>query len=630
VIRIEHATLAVAGDILLEDASWHVRPGEHVGLVGRNGTGKTTLLRAIVGELGLDRGTIARRPGMRLGWLPQKAVSGSTRPVWDEVASAMDWFHRLKAELATAEEAVAAGRPGADARFADATEVFRANGGFAVDAEIGSVLHGLGFPPDRWREPCDTFSGGWQMRIALARLLLSRPDVALLDEPTNHLDIEARSWLAAFLARAPWTVVVVSHDRWLLDRAVGRIAEIRSSRLHHYVGNYQAFLVEREARRLDHARRYQRQQEEIARLAGFVERFGAKATKAAQAKSKQKAIDRMVEIERPEGDEDLPRFHLPEPRGSDRVAIALRGAAAGWTEPVFTGCDLELERGMRFAVIGPNGAGKSTLLHALAGRLPLSAGRRLVADRLRIGVFSQDLAAELPAGQTALQWLTDLAPLVPPQRIRTVLGALGLRGDDALREIAGLSGGEKARVALAALAIRPHEALLLDEPTNHLDAESVDALVAALEDYAGALVVVTHDRWLVERLATHVVRVDHGAVAVRAGVRPQDFEREPPPTADAPAEAPPAAADHAARRRRERDRDKLIRRIQALEVEIAADEAALAALDERLFTEFTRAAELAVERKVLVGRIEGKYADWEALEAELADRDGDRGSPRVP
>ncbi len=626
-IQVDDATLALGGDILLEGGSWHVRPGERVGLVGRNGTGKSTLLRAIVGEVGLDRGTVTRRPGARLGWLPQRAVSGSTRPVWDEVASSMDWFHLLKAELDAAGQAVIADQPGAAERLADATEIFRTQGGFAVDAAIGEVLHGLGFAPDRWHAPCDTFSGGWQMRIALARLLLSRPEIALLDEPTNHLDLEARSWLAAFLARVPWTVVVVSHDRWLLDRAVTRIAEIRSARLHHYVGNFAAFLKERESRRADQLGKFARQQAEIARLEGFVERFGAKATKAAQAKSKQKAIDRIERVEAPENDGDLPRFRLPAPRGSDRVAIALRGATAGWTTPVFQGCDLELERGMRIAVLGPNGAGKSTLLHALAGRLPLAAGQRLVADGLRIGVFSQDLAAELPAAETALQWLSALAPLVPPQRIRAVLGALGLRGDDALRELGGLSGGEKARVALAALAIRPHEALLLDEPTNHLDAESVDALVDALEAWEGALVLVTHDRWLVERLATHVVRIDPGSIRFRIGLRPEDFERPPPePVAQRIAEP---ATDHVARRKRERDRDRLVRQIQALEQEIADDEAQMASLQERMYLEYDRAAALAQERRAIAARAEARYATWEALDAELTEGDGDRGSARV-
>ncbi len=625
-IRLEAVTLAPGGDPLLLDADWHVRSKEHVGLVGRNGTGKTTLLRAIVGEMGVDTGKITDRPGIRLGWLPQQAVSGSTLPVWDEAASRMEWFHQLKSTVDRAEAALAAATDGDHdqlvQRLADATETFRAAGGYAIDEKIGEVLHGLGFGPETWKRTCDTFSGGWQMRIALARLLLSEPDVALLDEPTNHLDLEARSWLAGSLGRAPWAFVVVSHDRWLLDRAVDRIAEVRNHRLHHYVGNFTQFLVERESRLSDQATRYERQQEEIGRLERFVERFGAKATKAAQAKSKQKAIDRIERIDAPEEMGRLPKLRLPDAPACEQQALGLRDASAGWGGvPVLEKVELDLERGMRLAILGPNGAGKSTLLHAFSGRVPLLAGRRRVGDRVRIGLFTQDLAQDLPGERSGLEHLEATAPLVPPQQIRGTLGALGLSGEMALRPIRELSGGEKARVALAALAIRPHNVLLLDEPTNHLDAESVAALVNALKGFEGALLLVTHDRWLVEQVATHVARITDGRLEVHAGVRPEDFEPHTAEKVGASGKSV-AAEDQATRKRKERERERMRKRIAAIEGEIQGAEAAVAAIDEEMYTvtDFAASKAVTARRDVAKAHVDRLYAEWEELERKIADQ----------
>ncbi len=624
-IRLEAVTLAPGGDPLLLDADWHVRSKEHVGLVGRNGTGKTTLLRSIVGEMGVDTGKITVRPGIRLGWLPQQAVSGSTLPVWDEAASRMEWFHQLKGTVDRAEAALEGATDGDHdqlvQRLADATETFRAAGGYAIDEKIGEVLHGLGFGPETWKRTCDTFSGGWQMRIALARLLLSEPDVALLDEPTNHLDLEARSWLAGYLARAPWAFVVVSHDRWLLDRAVDRIAEVRNHRLHHYHGNFTQFLVERESRLSDQATRYERQQEEIGRLERFVERFGAKATKAAQAKSKQKAIDRIERIDAPEEMGRLPKLRLPDAPACEQQALGLRDASAGWGGvPVLASVSLDLERGMRLAILGPNGAGKSTLLHAFSGRVPLLAGRRRVGDRVRIGLFTQDLAQDLPGDRSGLEHLEATAPLVPPQQIRGTLGALGLSGEMALRPIRELSGGEKARVALAALAIRPHNVLLLDEPTNHLDAESVAALVNALKGFEGALLLVTHDRWLVEQVATHVARITDGRLDVHAGVRPEDFEPQTAEKVGASGKSV-AAEDQATRKRKERERERMRKRIAAIEGEIQGAEAAVAAIDEEMYTvtDFAASKAVTARRDVAKGHVDRLYAEWEDLEARLKD-----------
>jgi len=618
-IRVDDATISLGGQDILEGATAHLRPGDHAALVGRNGSGKTTLLRALLGELAPDAGSIHRRSGIRIGWLPQQAVSGSTATVWDEARTGMARLNALREAVESARAAVEADRPGGVERLDAATEAFRIGGGFAEDEKVGEVLHGLGFGPDDWSQTCDTFSGGWQMRIALARLLLSDPDVALLDEPTNHLDIEARSWLAKFLERAPWAFLVVSHDRWLLDRCARRIIEVRHRTLHDYPGVFAQYLVQRELRDVALVTARAKQQTEIAHLQSFVDRFGAKATKAAQARSRQKRIDKIERIDAPRSDSAAPRVRLPEPPGGALEAIALREATLGWTPdtPVLTGVDLTLERGIRVALLGRNGSGKSTILQTLAGRLRPLAGRRRVGDRVRIGVFSQDVAAALPGELSGLEHLTSEAPTVLPERIRAVLGALGLPGDMALRPIGALSGGEKARVALASLVIRPCNVLLLDEPTNHLDAETTGVLADALFDWAGAVLLVSHDRWLVEAVATHIARIRDGGVTIREGVRPEDFERDAQ-RSTARAEVSATRHAHTDRKRAQREIQRAKRRFGKIEGEISDAEEAVATLDADLVaaaTDHERARDLAAKRTEKTAQIEALYAEWEALEA---------------
>ncbi len=621
-LRLDDITLSPGGHDVLRGATWHLRAADHAGLIGRNGAGKTTLLRAMVGELSPETGQIHRRGGLRLGWLPQQAVSGSTDTVWNEVRSRMEQLQRLESAVQAAQTAVEADAPGAVERLGQATEAFRLAGGYAAEERIGEVLHGLGFAPDTWHRRCDTFSGGWQMRIALARLLLSQPDVALLDEPTNHLDLEARGWLGSFLSNAPWAFVLVSHDRHLLDRCVTRIVEVRGKRIHTFSGTYGRYLVERQLRTDQQASAYTRQQAEVARLEGFVERFRYKATKAAQAQSRVKQLERMERIDAPEAPESVARIRLPEAPPGALQAIELRAASVGWTEdtPVLEGLDLTLERGMRLVLLGPNGCGKSTILQTLAGTLRPLAGRRVLGDRTRIGVFTQDSAADLPAEQRGLDWLVAQAPTVSPQRLRAVLGALGLPGDASLRLIDKLSGGETARVALAALMARPHNALLLDEPSNHLDVQTVEVLVQALANFDGALLLVTHDRYLVEQVATHVGRIVDGRLEVHEGVLPSDFE--PAGTTVSQGEAVPseAALSYAERKKQQRELERAKKRLGSIDGDIEAAEGAVADLDDQLVaaaTDYTKATSLGAERDAAQAVVDGLYAEWEQLEALL-------------
>ena len=621
-IRLEDAQLCVAGKPILHAVTYHLLPGAHVGLVGRNGSGKTTFLRALMGEIVPDHGQVIPRPSARIAWLEQHGVAGSGNTVWEEASSRRAHMKELKARLDRAEAKVSAGEDAADA-LERATESWRQAGGYSEDETIGTVLHGLGFHKHDWHRSCDTFSGGWQMRVALARLLLAEPDVLLLDEPTNHLDLHARTWLANYLNQSPASVIVVSHDRFLLDKVAKKVIEVRQGKIHLYTGNFTAFQKERELRMSLAGGEHRKQQVEIKKLERFVERFGAKATKAKQAKSKQKALDRMDRAVAPESLQAGPKFRLPEAPPGALDALGVVDATLAWdpATPLFVDATFSLERGKRIALLGPNGSGKSTMLRALAGELLPLKGRRRVGDRSRIGVFTQDTASTLPTQVTPLQFLADLNPLVTPERIRAILGALGLSGGNALRPIGTLSGGERARVALASLAVKPHNILLLDEPTNHLDIETIETLVGACAAFEGAMLIVSHDRYFVEGVATHIAKLGDGKVAVTLGVSNSDFTPEVLKREEEEKDTG-GAESYADRKQRSRELTRAKRRLGKVEDEISEVEVALEAIDEKLFAEAgdpKRARVLGEERNTAQQRCDDLYAEWETLELLIAE-----------
>ena len=621
-LELRDLCLSMGGRDLVTGAQLRLHPGDKLGLIGRNGAGKTTLLRAICGKADVEGGQILLRPGLALGHMDQHSAVRDEARLWDVARASMTRLARMQRQLDEAQRAVEQSRSGAAERLGEATEAFRLAGGYAADERVGEVLHGLGFGKQDWERPCGSFSGGWQVRIALARLLLSEPTLMLLDEPTNHLDAVARSWLAGFLKRSPHALLLVSHDRHLLQRVCTRMAEIHSRQLLVFKGGLRAWLEVREQRLASQQAAYQSQQQEIQRLERFVTRFRAQANKASQARSRQRRLDRMERLEAPER-ETQPRYQLPPAPKALGDALELRGASLAWPgdDPVFQGLNFRLEVGSRVALLGPNGCGKSTLLRALAGLLPLSAGRRRIGEGLRVGVFTQDLARDLPAESSALDCGLAAAPSASRERVRSALGALGLSGEAALRPIASLSGGERARVALARFALRPSNALLLDEPTNHLDAVTVGVLARALGEFEGCLLMATHDRYLVETVATHVAHVRQGRVTLHEGVRAQDFEPFVPEREKG--RGPGAgAADYATRKRRAREQQRLRRRIAAIQAEIESNEASLEANEAQLFdaaNDYRHAAELERQRRELEALGERLYGEWEELEARLGE-----------
>jgi ATP-binding cassette subfamily F protein 3 len=622
-LRIEGATLSLGGRDLLVGASWQVHPGDRVGLMGPNGSGKTSLLRVITGELDLERGEVHLRPGLALGYLRQQPPSRGDRSLWDEARGSMTRLERLERELAQAERSVLSGDASAADRLGEATERYRLAGGYAAEERVGEVLHGLGFGKEDWRKPCGSFSGGWQVRIELACLLLSEPELLLLDEPTNHLDMAARGWLAGFLARYPHAVVVVSHDRYLLDRVCNRVAEIHGGRLLSFRGDMAGWMKERALLLSREISAWESQQKEIARLQDYIDRNRAKADRASQARARQKTLDRMERVDAPKRERQTPRFRLPPAEPVASAPVLLDQATIGWpgAEPVFEGLDIALEPGSRLALLGPNGCGKSTLLRALAGLLPLSAGRRRSAEGVRLGVFTQEAARELDGRLHALDQVLERAPAASPEQVRGVLGALGLSGDAALRPIASLSGGERARVVLAGFALRRHDLLLLDEPTNHLDAVTVGVLCEALAAFQGTIVVATHDRFLVERVATHVGLVGAGQVALHQGLGAAFLDRGATTPVAAASEASEGATAHAERKRLARERDRAQRRIEAIQGEIEGCDAQIDELDQAMVqaaTDIDALRRLSEERQALEARSAALFEEWEALEAELA------------
>lgn len=543
-ISIRDYDVWAGAEPLILEANWDIDMNERWALVGSNGCGKSTLLRAIAaaasGETTRD-GKMHVLKRLNLGMLEQTAVSGSDSTVRGEVMSRMTEYQQAKAALDKAEEALALSDDVSEDlmnAFSSAQDRFDTVGGQAIEQQVAKVLMGLGFDQGEFDRPCSSFSGGWQMRIALARLLLSEPSLLMLDEPTNHLDAAARRWLGEYVGAYKGTVLVVSHDQPFVSAAANSIAEVSGGQLQLFRGmGHAKYLVERVERQKRALATVEAQEREKERLEGFIKRFGAKATKASQAKDRAKKLekleDRMAAAKKLIISKSAqPGLTLARVPKVGDPPLQLKGASLRHpqgSQDILTDVDLTLSRGMRLVVRGPNGAGKSTLLKALAGSLEPTNGERISDEWLRLGVFAQDLAQELPQDRLANEYVAEKAqerePLIDQDRIRGVMGRLGLRGDKGIRRIGAMSGGEKARVALSVFCLTPCNVILLDEPSNHLDVESISALVEALDEYQGTIAVISHDRQFCEALrCSHVAYVADGKVTVEErALIPEDF-----------------------------------------------------------------------------------------------------------
>jgi ATP-binding cassette subfamily F protein 3 len=504
--------------ILFENLDWLITPKERVGIVGANGTGKSTLLKTLAEIETLDYGSITFSKGITAGYLPQDGLSLSGRSVFAECMSVFDDVRALEQEqealthqMAELDHGSSEYRRVAD-RFHQTQAEFQARDGYSIESKVGAVLTGLGFSRDDWARRTEEFSGGWQMRIALAKLLLEEPNLLLLDEPTNHLDIEARDWLESYLADYPNAFVLISHDRYFLDQTVSRIAELWNKRVHFYTGGYTKFETLRMERRAQLEAAYRNQQEKIEQLELFINRFRAQATKAKQVQSRIKELERIERIEIPP-DERTIHFTFPQPKASGRVVAEFRNVSKDYgPKHVFGGAAFLIERGDRVALTGVNGAGKSTLIKILAGIEPVTAGEYTIGHNVEPDYFAQDQYKELDPEARMLDDLGIVAPRATNTELRTILGSFLFSEDDVFKRIGVLSGGERNRYALARMLMNPSNFLLLDEPTNHLDMRAKDVLLRALQEFTGTVVFVSHDRYFLEQLATRVIEVGGGEV----------------------------------------------------------------------------------------------------------------------
>ncbi|WP_439577439.1 ABC-F family ATP-binding cassette domain-containing protein [Elioraea sp.] len=502
VLAIEAATIRIAGRTLLDRADLTIAPGQKVGLVGRNGAGKSTLLKAIAGELGLDGGGIRLSPRARLGRVAQEAPSGEASLIDTVLAADAERTHLLAAAETAAPELLG-----------DIHDRLRAIGADAAPARAATILAGLGFDAEAQARPVGSFSGGWRMRVALAAALFVEPDLLLLDEPTNHLDLEATLWLESWLARFVGAAIIVSHDRTLLDRAVDTIAHLDRGKIALYPGGFEAFVRIREERAAQQAAMAEKIAAQRAHLQAFVDRFRYKASKARQAQSKLKAIARLPAIEALV--EDAPtHFSFPEPKALAPPLITLNRVAVGYGgAPVLREVSLRVDQEDRIALLGRNGNGKSTLAKLLAGRLDPLAGEMFRTPRLTVGFFAQHQEEDLFLDESPVDHMARALPRATPAQIRSQLARFGLDVQRADTKVGSLSGGEKARLLLALATRDAPQLLILDEPTNHLDIDAREALVRAIADYEGAVVLITHDPHLIELVADRLWLVADGTVA---------------------------------------------------------------------------------------------------------------------
>jgi ATP-binding cassette, subfamily F, member 3 len=654
-IQLSGAGKRFGHKLLFENTDWLITPHDRVGLVGANGTGKSTLMKVLAGLDTFDYGSLIVAKGTTAGYLPQDGLSLSGRTVFAECMTVFSGLHAIERELETLTHKISeldhTSPEYADVadRYHSLEHEFRTRDGYSIEAEVGRVLQGLGFRKEDWERQTDEFSGGWQMRLALAKLLLQKPNLLLLDEPTNHLDLEARNWLEEYLHDYPHALVLISHDRYFLDVVVNKIAEIWNKRFWFYTGNYDKFLTQKTQRNEQLQAAYRNQRDRIEQLEVFINRFRYQATKAKQVQSRIKELEKIERIEVPPEEKTI-HFSFPQPKPSGRIVAEFEGVAKSYPKPdggekeVFRDVSFLIERGDRIALVGINGAGKSTLIKLLAGTERTTQGEFRLGHNVQADYFAQDQYKELDADARMIDDLGNASPRSTQTELRSLLGCFLFSEDDVFKKIGVLSGGERGRYALLRLLLHPANFLLLDEPTNHLDLRAKDVLLDALMKYTGTVVFVSHDRYFIDKLATRVFEIGDGKVEVYPGnyedylwrkqggsakqneaIRQQLSGTEAAPQTpsngnEATAQAAPAAK---AKRMNPIKRKKMEDRIRELEGEISRAETVIAQCETAL-QDFVSAEESQRQSQELGQRKTAHAAlikEWEELSQSLQAAD---------
>ncbi|OQR58618.1 ABC transporter ATP-binding protein [Bacillus sp. CDB3] len=639
-LQVNALSKLYGAETILANIKLEVQTKDRIALVGRNGAGKSTLLKIIAGELSHDGGEIIKPKDVSMGYLAQNTGLETSLTIWDEMLTVFTHLQQMETKLRRLEQEMGKEENFSNAAIyekllADYDQLqldYKDQGGYQYEADIRSILSGLGFPVEMHQTTISTLSGGQKTRLALGKLLLTKPNLLILDEPTNHLDIETLTWLEQYLQGYPGAILIVSHDRYFLDKLVTQVYEISNKESRRFVGNYSKYLDLKSALYEQEMKRYEKQQDEIAKLEDFVQKNIARASTTKRAQSRRKQLDRMELLTRPLGDSKSAFFHFDIEKQSGNDVLQVKDATIGYDEdPIIEHVTMRLTRGDSVALVGPNGIGKSTLLKSLVNKLPLLNGDVSFGSNVSVGYYDQE-QANLTSSKRVLNELWDEYPLQPEKEIRTILGNFLFTGDDVLKPVSSLSGGQKARLALAKLMMQKSNLLILDEPTNHLDLNSKEILENALIDYPGTLLFVSHDRYFINRVTTTVVELSTEGAQEYLGdydyyvekknemIERAEFEQQEQQENQAPVQKTVAQEklnylEEKERKQLERQRT---RKIEELEQNIVEFEEEIATLEDQLclpeiYADYEKASEITSKKQTLQEQLEACMAEWEEL-----------------
>ncbi|WP_243388518.1 ABC-F family ATP-binding cassette domain-containing protein [Bacillus kexueae] len=635
-LQLNDVTKHFGADLILSNIKLEVQSGDKIALVGRNGAGKSTLLKIIAGELSYDSGEIIKPKDLTIGYLAQNTGLESTQSIWEEMASVFTHLKEMEQKMRKMEASMAENDPTSQAfqqllkEYDELQYSFKEQGGYQYEADIRSILHGLGFHDYSYETPVASLSGGQKTRLALGKLLLTKPDLLILDEPTNHLDIATLSWLEQYLQGYDGAVLIVSHDRYFLDKVVNIVYEIARTECTKFVGNYSKYLKQKAENYERDLKLYEKQQDEIAKMKDFIQRNLARASTTKRAQSRRKMLERMEVMDRPNGDLKSANFSFDIERqsGNDVLKVESLTVTYDGENPILSDLHFMLTRGESVALVGPNGIGKSTVLKTLVNRLTPLTGSIRFGSNVSIGYYDQE-QADLTSNKRVLDELWDEYPTHTEKEIRTVLGNFLFSGDDVLKNVSSLSGGEKARLALAKLMMQKSNLLILDEPTNHLDLDSKEVLENALIDYPGTILFVSHDRYFMNRLSTKVLELSHEGLTTFLGdydyyvMKKEEMRElkrlEEVPTKDKEAEAKPEGKrsyeEEKELKKKERQRQRKIEELESeitrLEEEIEKNETLLC--DPEIFQDHERVQQIHEDNEKLKEQLEEHMLNWEEL-----------------